>query len=449
MNKLISFIFIFFVSISFFCCDNPNNSIVLEKKVEKFSINKLLASDKSSFHSFGKSVAINKDIAVVGAYRDGIEFKNGKAGVYVFVRKHNKWTQQAKLSPKDRQSGDHFGESVAIDNSTIVVSARRNKEGEKYYGAVYVFIKSGDSWIQQTKLLANDRAVSKYNNGFGTSVAIDNDTIVVGAEGSSDDGKTENGAVYIFNREGNKWTQQAKLTANDKENNEMLGRSVGIDNGVIVVGTPQENSDGNTSNGAVYVFTGNGNTWTQQAKLLANDKGNYDYFGHFVAIEKNTIVISAFAKDKRNDRENSNNESVYVFTRNGEDWIQQAKLLPKNKPKDKPGKYNYFGSSIAIQGNIIVVGASLEGNDGNQSTGGALYVFARKDKNWSQVTKFLANDKETDDYFGNSVAINGNTIIVGAIHEDSDGKVNNGAAYIISNYENNSELKYIISDLLE
>ena len=169
-------------------------------------IQKLLASDKADADFFGESVAIDGDTAVIGAYlkSDGGTYENGAA--YIFARSGGTWRQQAKLLASDRTDQDRFGNSVAIDGDTVVIGASSaDGSGTSASGAAYVFTRSTGSWTEQAKLLASDRA---RLDGFGRSVAIDGDTVVIGADGEDDSGTTRSGAGYVFTPIACTWTQQ-------------------------------------------------------------------------------------------------------------------------------------------------------------------------------------------------------------------------------------------------
>ena len=321
-----------------------------------------------------------------------------------------------KLLASDKGGGDLFGYSVAIEGNTMVVGAYKEDYNDK--GAVYVYTKSGNTWSESQKLLASDKV---GGDEFGRSVAIEGNTIVVGAHYENSDGKSNNGAVYVFTKSGNTWSQSQKLLASDKDSSDWFGRSVAIEGNTMVVGANGEDSDGKTRNGAVYVYTKSGNTWSESQKLLASDKDSDDWFGDSVAIEGNTMVVGALYEDSVGK---NNNGAVYVFTNNNNTWSESQKLLAS----DKDGG-DLFGSSVAIEGNTMVVGAYGEDSDGKNSNG-AVYVFTNNNNTWSQSQKLLASDKDSYDFFGYSVAIEGNTMVVGAYGEDSDGKNSNGAVYV-------------------
>jgi uncharacterized repeat protein (TIGR02543 family) len=294
---------------------------------------------------------------------------------------------EVKLTANDGAIGDVFG-NACISGNTMVVGAQGK-------GAAYVFLRSGSAWTQQAKLTVNDGADGIL---FGVGVTISGDTIVVGAYGNS--GK---GTAYVFVRSGSAWTQQAKLTASDGATGDYFYR-VSISGDTVVVG-----AQNNSGKGAAYVFVRSGSAWTQQAKLTASDGATGDYFGGRVSISDDTVVVGASGKD-------SYKGAAYVFVRSGSAWTQQAKLTSNDGIAN-----DSFGFGAGVSGDTIVVGAY-----GKDNKKGAAYIFMRSGSAWAQQAKLTASDGVASDQFGVSVAISGDTMVVGANGKDSY----KGAAYV-------------------
>ena len=369
---------------------------------------KLTASDGAAGDYFGGSVAIGGDTVVVGAEGDD----SSKGSAYVF-EKGGGWasmTETAKLTASDGAAGDKFGGSVAIDGDTVVVGAYGD---DSYKGSAYVFEKGG-GWATTSaydaKLTASDGADS---DNFGSRVAIDGDTVVVGARG--DDG--DQGSAYVFVKPGGGWatgTETAKLTASDGAPSDNFGCSVAIDGDTAVVGAPCDDS----SKGSAYVFEKGGGwaTGTETAKLTASDGAGGDNFGYSVAISGDTVVVGAEGDD-------SYHGSAYVFEKGG-GWATTSTYDAKLTASDG-ASYDHFGRSVAIDGDTVVVGAYYDDDNGSKS--GSAYVF-EKGGGWAtgtETAKLTASDGASYDYFGYSVAISGDTVVVGA-HCDDD----NGSAYV-------------------
>ncbi|MGH9840105.1 MAG: FG-GAP repeat protein, partial [Blastocatellia bacterium] len=374
----------------------------------------LTANDGAAFDRFGASVALNGDTVVVGDDTGPIA-DHGAA--YVFTRSGTVWTLQQKLTAGDGAFGDDFGASVAISGDTVVVGAHLVDIGANFdQGAAYVFTRSGTLWTQQQKLTSNDGA---FNDFFGASVALSGDTVVVGARGKDIGTNLDQGAAYVFTRGGGFWTQQQKLTEDFGAASDFFGISVAISGQTVVVGA----ESGNANKGAAYVFTSNGTFWTQQQKLIANDGAAGDFFGLSVAISGDTVVVGAPGGAIG---ANSQQGSAYVFTRFGTVWTLQQKLTAGD------GAFgDDFGASVAISGDTVVVGALADDISANTNQGSA-YVFTRSGGFWTQQQKLTANDGAANDIFGVTVALSGDTVVVGAEFDAIGANVERGSAYVFA-----------------
>jgi hypothetical protein len=320
---------------------------------------------------------------------------------------------------------------------------------------------SADSFVQQAYLKASN---ADANDQFGSSVAIDGDTIVVGAPGEAssasgseaDDSAPAAGAAYVFTRSGGVWTQEAYLKASNAEADDQFGCSVAIDGDTIVVGAYQEDSsasggetDNNASDaGAAYVFTRSGGVWTQQAYLKASNAEASDKFGFSVGISGDTVVVGAYGEASGSGVETDNSASeagaAYVFSRSGGIWTQQA-YLKANVVESS----DFFGKSVAIDGDTIVVGGYGEDSstgadefDNTAGEAGAAYRFSLDTGVWVQTAYFKASNAEANDGYGYSVDIDGGTLAIGAnqeasgvVGDDTDNSaISAGAAYAGGNY---------------
>src|SRR6266542_1368095 len=297
------------------------------------------------------------------------------------------FTQHQKLEASDPAAFDGFGFSVAISGETVVVGALFDDGAAGLQqGSAYVFARSGGVWTQQQKLLASDAAAGAL---FGISVAISGETVVVGAPG--DDSR---GSAYVFARNGGVWSQQQQLlAAGARWGGEAFGGSVAISGETVVVG-----SGGGGVGGSAYVFARSSGVWSQQQKLRASDAAVADSFGASVAISGETVVVGAIGDDGAAGRDQG---SAYVFARSGGVWTQQQKLEASDAAAN-----DLFGLSVAISGETIVVGAPFDAGAAGNSQGSA-YVFARSGGVWSQQQKLEASDAALGDQFGFSVAVSG------------------------------------------
>ena len=259
-------------------------------------------------------------------------------------------------------------------------------------------------------------------DAFGSAVAIAGDTIVVGAFSDSVGTNQSQGSAYVFVRSGTTWTQQQKLTASDGASFDIFGRSVAIAGDSVVVGAASSNVSTNVDQGAAYVFVRSGTTWTEQIKLTAADGAASDFFGDSVAIAGDTVIVGA-TEDTAGA--NTQQGSAYVFVRSGNTWSQEQKLTAGDGTA-----FDYFGFSVALSGNTAVVGTLQD--IGTNFQQGSAYVFVRSGSTWTQQQKLLADDGAAGDSFGNSVSVMGDTIMLGAAGDTNGTNARQGSAYVFS-----------------
>lgn len=385
------------------------------------------ASNTGSLDLFGHSVAIDGDTLVVGAIGERSNAVNvdgnqaddslAQAGAaYVFVRSGTTWSQQAYLKASNPDSFDQFGYSVGVSGDTVVVGA------------------------------------------------LQEDSNTTGINGNQNDTATNTGAVYVYVRSGVTWTPQAYIKASNTGNYHNFGKSVAIEGETIAVGAPNESSGSTgingiqvdtsaTSSGAVYVFVRNTNMWSQQAYVKASNTGSSDEFGWSLDLSNETLVVGAYKEKSSTTGINGNQAddnalyagAAYVFTRSTNTWSQQAYIKASNTDAE-----DKFGYDVAISGDNLIVGAIWEasastGVNGLQTNesfrAGAAYVYSRTGTDWSQQAYLKASNTDDSDEFGNSVTVSGDVFIAGSVRESSnatgiDGNANNdlagfsGAAYI-------------------
>jgi hypothetical protein len=313
------------------------------------------------------------------------------------------WVQQAELTASDGVANDNFGKSVAMDGSTVVVGAPNKTVGSNSaQGTAYVFVQSGGTWSQQAELTASDGATFDQ---FGSSVALNGSTVVVGASARTVGSNNAQGAVYVFTQSGTSWSQQAELTASDGANNNYFGFSIALSGSTLVVGATGYPAVGsNVAQGAAYVFVESGGTWSQQAELTASDGAAYDELGYSVALSGSTVVAGAPCHSVNYVCQGA----TYVFVENGGTWSQQAELTASDG-----GGNDDFGWSVALSDSTVAVGAPHH-MIGSNITQGAAYVFVENGETWSQQAELTSSDGVADDFFGYSVALSGSTVSVGA-----------------------------------
>ena len=386
----------------------------------------LQASDAAATDYFGYSVSSSSDgnRIIVGAYLEDVG-GSASGAAYIFTRSGTTWSEEQKIYATDRAGSDYFGWSVDIsaDGTYAIVGARLEDAGGTDAGAAYIFSRSGTTWTQEAKIIASNAGASDY---FGYAVSIDSDgnTAIVGAP-NEDTGGGDAGSAYIFTRSGTTWTQEAKIVASDDQASDKFGEDVSISNdgNTAVVGAPNEDTTASNA-GSVYIFTRSGSTWSQEAKIQASDAQGSDFFGKYVRVsgDGDNIISGAYLEDEAADGAGA----AYIFTRSGTTWSQEAKLTASDG-----ASFDYFGVSVGISsdGDTAIVGAAYEDTVPNDS--GAAYVFTRSGTTWTEQDQLLASDAEASDKFGVAVAMSGDgsTAIVGANEEDTTAS-NAGSVYV-------------------
>lgn len=443
------------------------------------------ASNTDAYHEFGFSVALSQDgnTLAVGAYGEESSVTgvggtpnsgaSGSGAVYVFTRVGVSWSQQAFIKASNTGTNDRFGSSVALsrDGNTLAVGAHTEdsattgingtpNESATNSGAVYVFARVDATWSQQAFVKASNTGGADH---FGTSVtlsadgnvlavaAILEDSSTTGVNGAQNNLGSDNGAVYVFARDGTTWSQEAFVKGSNTGAADSFGASLALSsNGdTLAVGATGEDSsttgvngvpnDESPGSGAVYVFTRTNNTWAQQAFVKASDNDPAFRFGSAVALSGDGSVLAVGAYFR---------SAVYVFSRQPNAWIEQAIVRGNNTESN-----DLFGQSVSLSadGTTLAVGAdgedsSVTGVNGTPNEGamnsGAVYLFTRLNSLWTQRAFIKGRNTSSDDRFGWALSLSGdgNTLVAGVRYEDSatfgiDGAPNetatdSGAVYV-------------------
>ncbi|TQV75953.1 integrin [Exilibacterium tricleocarpae] len=402
------------------------------------------ASNTDGADEFGVSVSLNstgdilavgalgEDSAATGVDGDASDDSASSAGaVYVFARSGNTWRQQAYLKASNTESGDQFGHSVSLNSSgdTLAVGAvtkgnASNQPDNTFAGAVYVFNRSGDTWSQQAYIEADDPGI---NHLFGESISLNStgDTLAVGSSGEN----RSNGAVYVYFRNGDTWSTQRHFKLPSPLGAHLLGISVSLD-------STGDTLAAGAGEGAVYIFTRSDNRWNNTTyRVLSGGIG----FGASVSLNSagDTLAVGAPEEDSAatgidGDDSDSSAESagaVFVYTRSdGNIWNRQTYIKASNTgPGDK------FGTSVSLNdaGDKLVVSAVEEASiatgiddsqdDDSTEDAGAVYMFTRSGNTWSQQSYIKASNTGSGDKFGTSLSFDsaGDTLAVGAGGEAS------------------------------
>jgi len=357
---------------------------------------KVTASDAEPGAQFGFG-DVDGTIAVIGAFTDdALALDSGAA--YVFRFDGTSWVEEAKLVPSDGATGEGFGFSTAVGGNTIVVSAFQD-DG---IGSAYVFRFDGTDWVQEAKLVPSD---GEAGDQFGYVVDIANDTVVVGALLHDNSMGTVNaGAAYVYRFNGASWVEEQTLEDVDSGPGDFFGAWVSISGNAILVGAWGDDDNGPNS-GSAYVFRFDGASWSEEEKLAASDAADFDRFGFSVAISGNLAVIGANGTD-------SGGGTAYIFRFDGTSWLQEADLVASDQALG-----DAFGEAVAIYGERAVIGARFDDAPGVDS--GAAYFFEFDGSSWVEEAKLVPSDGEAGDELGTTVAVSGGTILVSAHNDDS------------------------------
>lgn len=477
---------------------------------------KAVNADAGDF--FGRSVSISNDTLAVGAESEGSSqttITNGptassdnSAGtyagaVYVYRRSGVTWAQEAYIKASNAEGGDYFGASVSVSGDTLVVGAyledasdstitngtsSTTNNGGTESGAVYVYKRTGTTWVQQAYIKASNNATGLYDS-LGYVVDLNRDTIVVsqdyddssqttitnGATASSDESAYNSGAAFVYRRYGNLWVQEAYLKASNADTEDNFGISVAISGDTIVVGAHREGSSqstitngtgsssdkSSTESGAAYVYRRLGSNWHQEAYIKAANVSPQSEFGKYVSISGDTIAVGSLKEDSAqttitngstasNSISKQNSGAVYVYKRTGTTWAQQAYIKANNADAG-----DLFGV-VRLSGNLLIVGSDEDSHDvtitngatasknNGKTNSGAIYAYRRTGSTWAQEAFIKSSNASVGDYIGSYMAVNSDTIIAGSKREDSnvttitnglgfssdDSKTDSGAVYV-------------------
>jgi hypothetical protein len=366
--------------------------------------------------NFGSSVALSGNTVLVGAshYDTSDGHDAGNATVFVPNETQTAWIPQQTLTAVDIvNEGDGFGASIALDGDTALVGAPRTGTSSSDIGSfgapgsAYVFVHHANIWQRQAKLTA-------AGYGLGISVALSGDTAVVGAFPPDRTVFPVVGRAFVFVRNGTSWSPETELISGSGGSFRDFGSSVAVSGNVALVGWPNSVTNFPAS-GTVRVFSRNGSTWTEQPLLTASDGTDNDGFGSAIALstDGNTAVVGAPSAAALSGK-------AYVFSRNQTGWAEYQLPVSGAAPQQA------FGSSVAIDGATIIVGAP---GGTPISINGSAYVYLRSDAVWNQQAKLTAADGAAGDKFGSSVALRGNITLVGAEGDDVSSLVDAGSAY--------------------
>lgn len=369
-----------------------------------------------------------------------ITARDGKRRIYsLLVRRQDldSLTQRNYLKASNTGSNDLFGYSLAFDGDTLAVGAYLEDsyatgiDGDQTdnsadgSGAVYIFTRSGDDWRQQAYIKGNMAASGRQ---FGRALALHGNVLAVGAPFDGNAGTdtasgraTDSGAVHVFRRNAQIWREEAYLKAGNAAPGDLFGISVALSGNRLAVGAHMEDSaatgingdatdDSAENSGAAYVFVHRDGHWLQEAYIKSTHPQAAAGFGNSLTLDADTLAVGAHL-------ENNGNGAVYLYTRGNSGWQPHARLTAPT-----PAKNDLFGSSLALDADTLAVGAYLEDGTvagrGAAENSGAVYVYVRGKENWSQQAYLKASSGGPEHRFGRSIALAGDTLVIGSYLED-------------------------------
>ncbi len=438
----------------------------------------LVGSDTLADDYFGYRVSLQGDRLVVSALRNAAG-GNQRGAVYVFERSGMVWTETAKLTPTAPIDGQKFGSSVALDGAYVAVGAQYNDEMGLRPGAAYIFFHDGMNWGQQAKLFDPDPQTYDL---FGSAIDLDGNTVLVGADGDDDLGGAS-GKAFVFTRSGVTWSLQQELVGSDQGPQDNVGNyvsnSLAIDGETVVLGAPGHSLP--NKSGAAWVFTRTGVTWTQEKKFVSPTPNNFGSFAASVALDGDNVIVGA----RYEDSEGTHNGQAYVFNRSGTFWFDGS-VLSTGDPdaygdefgrdvdvdgdtlivgapltdgasigsgvaylwRDSGGgswaleqelagsgtlvSNDEFGTAVAVDADRALVGAPMavvETVDDEYDAAGTVYGFSRTGSIWVESDRLVASTLDENDHFGTAVDLDGNYAVVGA-PDDTDTGVGAGVGYV-------------------
>lgn len=381
---------------------------------------KLNAGDVTADTWFGAAVALDGDTVAVGApFNASAEAGFGTGIVYIFARNGTTWSQQARLVANDSAVGDQFGATVALDGDTLIIGApfADSKAGADA-GTVYIFERDGTTWSEHSRITAQDAAAGSR---FGATVALDGDRMAVGAPFADEEAGADAGAVYVIARGDGSWSEQTRITAQATAPGDQFGSALSLRGDLLLIGAPLHDTNTGVDAGAAYIFANMDGAWHEQTTLTPSTAEAKDQFGAAVALDGDRVAVSAPQHSTSGGVEAG---AVYVFARDGSGWTQHAQIVASDGAAS-----DQFGTALALDGDVLAVGTRFKNTPAGVAAG-STYLFARSAAGWSEQQQIVANDAAAGDQCGAAVALQGNTLVAGAPLADKAEQRDAGTAYI-------------------
>lgn len=376
---------------------------------------KVVSEDREGRAEFGTSVAIHDEVAVIGASREN--FASGAAYTYVKDTDGN-WNFLQKLSAADSNEGAEYGGGAKINGNHLVVAAgRADVDGVIRAGALYVYENTNDAWELSTKLVASDYSGDAKMGMNPTSIAMQENIIVAGAPGEN----SWTGSVYVFTYDGTEWTEAQKITAPSPQISDAFGIGVAMAGDQLAIGANQFNG----AKGGVLLYTKDASgQWVYDQTIEASNGVAQDYFGSSVSMTEDQMVVGAYGVEAEQG-------GAYVYEKNSEGIWEEVQILSGTPSTERV----QYGWDTDIQKDYIVVTAPHIYGFENTET----YLYKRSSTGtWEEEQRIQTSEGSEEDFYGWSVAMYENQLLVGAPRDDFDSNGDNemgdaGAAYFFNN----------------
>jgi hypothetical protein len=383
-----------------------------------WSEQKVVADDGGPQSWFGSWVTISDTMALVGARAATVDGRVNQGAVYVLRKVNGTWSQVQKLVASDAAAGDQFGAAIAFHGSLAIITAPFARvNGRTWQGAAYLFALSGGMWAERQKLVS---ASGVSFDTFGTAVAFNAATAFVGAGGANHAGQVIPRKVYTFEapltRDG-PWIEGPVLNPpGSYDVNSSFGASIAVSSDVALIGARGSTIGANIGQGMVYAYERSQGVWTPVQKLVTDDGAARDNFGVSLAIDGTTAMIGAPGATIKGQVSTG---AVYCWERSHGAWTQSSKLVAEDG-----AAINLFGASVSLAGNTMLTGAYAA-----NSYRGAAYLFRHIAGSWKQIQKLTASDGAAGNVFGYYTAVTTSTALVGAYTAKVAANIQQGAVY--------------------
>lgn len=379
----------------------------------------LVPADLQPNDNFGNCLALSGPWLAVGSLRHPVNGQAERGAVYLYEWGSSGWAPWWQAVARDGQGGDYFGAECLLQGNLLFVAAlRADVDGRTDQGAVYVFEQQGGGWQQVQKITAPDGAAG---DNFGSALAIFGTTLAVGAAAADNGGVTDRGAVYLYEAENYTWVHRAKLEPPDVLAGLRLGDELALNGDRLLIGAPSYRVNGQRNQGAALIYRRSGGQWLFEVKLTAADGEAGERFGSGVSLLGDTAAVGA---DHDAPRGISDQGSVYVYRLQGGSWALQTKVTA-----DDGGEDSYYGYAVLLHGDELLVGSWGHAISGDTRQGAA-YLYRTDGAHWQLIGRYYDPDGKPEDWFGRTVAYDGAALAVGAPQVNVGNKWNGGQVYV-------------------